>query len=72
MLFVTVGYGSAALLEGIALGIPGMMVTQTGENFYSALLRGIAPVGDTEVIIEHIKKCLDDHYYTQLSHLQIS
>lgn len=72
MLFVTIGFGSSAILEGIARGIPGMIVREDKVEDYTLLDTAVIPTGDVGTIITEIQRCRDLTYRTELIARQVA
>jgi len=66
MIFISVSFGSSALLEGISRGIPGMVVRDFKVEDYTLLDPQYIPTGITEEIVEEIQRCKDYNYRMNL------
>ncbi|MEI2418805.1 hypothetical protein V6O07_00900 [Arthrospira platensis SPKY2] len=66
MIFVTIGMGATALLEGMSRGIPAMIVRGFEVNCYTTIDNNIVKTGTPEFIIDEIIKCKDYRYREQL------
>jgi len=71
MIFVSVSFGSSALLEGISRGIPGMIVRDFHVEDYTLLDPQYIPTGKSDVIIEEIKRCMDYGYRKKMIDRQL-
>jgi hypothetical protein len=71
MIFVTIGYGSTALLEGIACAVPCMVVKEQNFADYIDLSSKVVPIGDAETIWRLIIRSRDQTVYSQMLRAQI-
>jgi hypothetical protein len=72
MIYVTVSYGSTALLEGLSRGIPCMIVREVPVEDYTDIDPGFAPIGTVEEIVAHIKRCTDPAEYDALARRELA
>jgi hypothetical protein len=66
MILVTIDNGSTGILEGIACGIPGIVVREQKLDDYSDLNPGAVPTGNAEFVWETIGRCCEVGYYAAL------
>jgi hypothetical protein len=66
MVYVSVSFGSSALLEGISRGIPAMIVRDFKVEDYTLLDPEYTPTGASDEIVEEISRCLDYDYRMRL------
>lgn len=66
MIFITIGMGSTALLEGMSRGIPAMIVRGFEVNCYTTIDNDVVKTGTPEFIIDEIIKCKDYRYREKL------
>jgi hypothetical protein len=59
MIYVTISFGSTALLEGLSRGIPCMIVRDFPVEDYTGINSPSVPIGDVETIIAQIRQCQD-------------
>jgi len=68
MVYLSVTFGSSALMEGIGRGVPGMIVRDFPVEDYTLIDPGVIPVGTTPQIVAAIEQCLDhDHRMALIS-----
>jgi hypothetical protein len=72
MIYVTVSFGSTALLEGLGRGIPGMVVRDIPVEDYAAIDPAHVPVGTAEIILGEIQKCLDPAHFAEITLRQLA
>jgi hypothetical protein len=72
MIYVTVSYGSTALLEGLSRGIPCMIVREVPVEDYTDIDPGFSPIGTVEEIVAHIKRCADPAEYDALARRELA
>lgn len=72
MIFVTISFGSTALLEGLGRGIPCMIVRETPVEDYSAIDPTHIPVGSIELVTGEIQKCRSHEYLKLLATRQLA
>jgi hypothetical protein len=72
MIFLTIGCGSTALLEGIACAVPCMIVREHDVEEYVDINNDVVPIGDVDFIWELIKRCQNPNYYKKLLKAQIN
>jgi hypothetical protein len=66
MIFITIGHGSSALLEGIASAVPCMIVREQEIEDYTCLDSKVVPTGSVEFIWTMIEKCRCKSFYDVL------
>jgi hypothetical protein len=71
MIYLSIDYGSTALLEGIARGVPCMIVREQPIVDYTLLSEAVVPIGDAEAIWACIGRCRDPAHYERLARSQI-
>ncbi len=71
MVYVSVSFGSSALLEGISRGIPAFVVRNFSVEDYTLLDPDYIPTGTTKEIVSRIGKCVDYNYRIKLINRQI-
>ena len=72
MIYVTVSYGSTALLEGLSRGIPCMIVREVPVEDYTEIDPAFAPIGTVEEIVAQIKRCADPAEYDALTRRELA
>lgn len=71
MIFLSVSFGTTALLEGLGRGIPAMIVRESPVEDYTSLSAEFRQVGDVEFVVSQIRACVDENYYTRLASKQL-
>jgi hypothetical protein len=71
MIFVTVSYGSTALLEGLGRGIPCMIVREAPVEDYTAIDPAFAPIGKVAEIVAQIERCKDPAEFDALTRREL-
>jgi hypothetical protein len=71
MLFVSISVGSGALLEGLARGIPCVIVKDFPAREYLALAPDVIPTGPVDEILEIVKACTESGGLTRLTRQQL-
>lgn len=66
MIFVCISFASTALLEGIARGIPCMIVRETEVLDYAYVDSSVVPTGSADYVIDTILKCANEAGYNSL------
>jgi hypothetical protein len=66
MVFVTVSFGSSALLEGMSRGIPAMIVRDFPVEDYTTIDTSVVSTGTTDEIIAEIHACIDPAHRQRL------
>lgn len=66
MIFVSIGFGSSAIFEGIARGVPGMIVREDKVEDYTLIDGSIIPTGSVEDIVSEIARCRSLSYRNRL------
>lgn len=59
LIYVTVSFGSTALLEGLSRGIPCMIVREFPIEDYTGIDPKFIPVADVKAIVDQIAQCRD-------------
>jgi hypothetical protein len=59
LVYVSVSFGSTALLEGLSRGIPCMIVREIPVEDYTAIGPNDFPVGSVEMILARLRECQD-------------
>jgi hypothetical protein len=72
MIYMTVSFGSTALLEGLGRGIPGMVVRDIPVEDYAAIDPAHVPVGTAKIILGEIQKCLDPTHFAEITLQQLA
>jgi len=70
MIFLSIGHGSTALLEGIACAVPCMIAREQDTADYIDL-GNVIPVGNIDTICNLIDKCRNNNVYNELLKAQI-
>lgn len=65
LVYVSVSFGSTALLEGLGRGIPCMIVRDFLVEDYYALDPQYFPIGEVQFILSELRRCRDDRNYIQ-------
>jgi hypothetical protein len=66
MIYMTVSYGSTALLEGLSRGIPCMIVREVPVEDYTGIDPAFAPIGKVEDIVAQVERCKNPADYDVL------
>jgi hypothetical protein len=71
MLFVSISVGSGALLEGLARGIPCVIVKDFPAREYLALAPDVISTGPVDEILEIIEACTESNGLTRFTQQQL-
>ncbi len=71
MIYITVSYGSTALLEGLGRGIPCMIVREVPVEDYTAIDPAFAPIGKVAEIVARIERCKDPAEFDALTRREL-
>jgi hypothetical protein len=66
MIYLSVSYGSSALLEGMGRNIPCMIVRNTKVEDYTSIDSNHTPIGNIEYVLSKIYSCRDSATYNQI------
>ena len=72
MIYLTVSFGSTALLEGLGRGIPCMIVRDFPVEDYTGINSTSVPIGDAPTIIAQIKQCQDPYELNALTRRELT
>jgi hypothetical protein len=71
MIYMTVSYGSTALLEGLGRGIPCMIVREAAVEDYTGIDPAFAPIGNVEEIVAQVERCKNPADYDALTRREL-
>jgi hypothetical protein len=72
MIFITVSFGSTAILEGLGRGIPSMVVRDIAVEDYAAIDPASVPIGPADMILDEVRKCRDPAHFTAITSRQLA
>lgn len=72
LVYVSVSFGSTALLEGLGRGIPCMIVREIPVEDYTALDAAHFPVGPVDLVLGQLRQCLDPAVFRSMTEAQLA
>jgi hypothetical protein len=72
LIYVSVSFGSTALLEGLARGIPCMIVREIPVEDYTAIGPEVFPVGSVEMVLARLRECQDFSAFRAMAEAQLA
>jgi hypothetical protein len=72
MIFITMSFGSTAILEGLGRGIPSIIVRDVAVEDYAAIDPASVPIAPVETILAEIRKCRDLAYFAKITMKQMA
>jgi hypothetical protein len=72
LIYVSVSFGSTALLEGLGRGIPCMIVRDIPVEDYTAIGPDVFPVGPVEMILARLRECRDVSAFRAMTQAQLA
>jgi hypothetical protein len=72
LIYVSVSFGSTALLEGLARGIPCMIVREIPVEDYTAIGPKVFPVGSVEMVLARLRACRDFSAFRAMAEAQLA
>jgi hypothetical protein len=72
LIYVSVSFGSTALLEGLSRGIPCTIVREIPVEDYTAIGPDVFPVGSVEMILARLRECRDFSAFRSMAEAQLA
>lgn len=72
LIYVSVSFGSTALLEGLGRGIPCMIVRDIPVEDYTAIGPDTFPVGPVDMILDRLRACRDFSVFRAMAEAQLA
>ncbi len=72
LIYVSVSFGSTALLEGLGRGIPCMIVREIPVEDYTAIGPDVFPVGSVDMVLARLRECRDFSAFRAMTEAQLA